>query len=83
MTAITFDTHQFIRTLEDSGIPNAHAEAISRAFKNAQHEAEVATKTDIERLHSEMREMELRLTLRIGATMAAAIAVIAALDTFL
>lgn len=37
---ITFDTHKFVRTLKDAGVPESQAEA----FKEAQGEADLATK---------------------------------------
>jgi len=54
MTAITFDTLRFVRTLEDAGVDKKQAEAISRAFKDAQGEAELATKRDV-------RETDLKI----------------------
>jgi hypothetical protein len=54
MATITFDTHQFIRTLEDSGIPVKQAEAITAAFKAAQAETQPATKQDTELIRNEM-----------------------------
>jgi hypothetical protein len=50
MTAITFDTHKFIRKLEEAGFDPKQAEAVADAFKEAQGEAEIATKRDIERV---------------------------------
>ena len=35
MTAIAFDTHKFIRTIKESGIPENQAEAIADAFRTA------------------------------------------------
>lgn len=72
MTTIAFDTHKFIRTLKDAGIPESQAEAISEAFRTAHIEAEVATKTDL-------RELEYRLIIKLGAMMMAGIATVAAL----
>jgi hypothetical protein len=72
MSTITFDTHKFIRTLKESGIPETQAEAIAEAFRAAHFEAEVATKTDL-------RELEYRLVIKLGAMMMAAVAVVAAL----
>lgn len=72
MATITFDTHKFIRTLKESGIPENQAEAIAEAFKAAHFEAELATKTDL-------RELEYRLIIKLGAMMMAAIAVVATL----
>lgn len=57
MTATTFDTHKFIRKLREAGLPESQAEAISDAFKEAQGEAELATKRDL-------RETELRIDAR-------------------
>jgi hypothetical protein len=54
MTAITFDTHKFIRTLEQAGFDPKQAEAVADAFKEAQGEAEIATKRDIERLEAKL-----------------------------
>lgn len=35
MTILTFDTHQFIRTLQDAGFEQPQAEAVANAFKDA------------------------------------------------
>ena len=83
MTTIAFDTHKFIRTLKESGIPENQAEAISEAFRTAHVEAELATKIDLQALElalkSEIRELEYRLTIKLGAMMMAAVAAVAAL----
>ena len=86
MTAITFDTHKFIRRLKEAGIPEAQAEAISEAFREAQGEAELATKGDIgdvrreiADLRRDMREMEYRIVIKLGASMAFSIGVVATL----
>jgi len=72
MATITFDTHKFIRTLKASGIPEDQAEAIAEAFREAHLEAELATKSDL-------RELEYRLIIKLGAMMMAAIAVVVTL----
>jgi hypothetical protein len=72
MAAITFDTHKFIRTLKESGIPENQAEAIAEAFRAAHIEAELATKSDL-------RELECRLVIKLGAMTMAAVAAVAAL----
>ena len=33
MTAITFDTHKFVRRLKEAGLPEMQAEAIADAFR--------------------------------------------------
>ncbi|MDP2752602.1 MAG: hypothetical protein Q8O31_08390 [Rhodocyclaceae bacterium] len=69
MSAMTFDTYQFIQTLEQAGMPLKQAEAISQAFKTVQHETEPATKADVKMemlaMRSDIREMEQRLDARI------------------
>lgn len=72
MASITFGTHKFIRTLQASGISEDQAEAIAEAFKSAHIEAELATKADL-------RELEYRLIIELGAMMMAGIAMVATL----
>lgn len=83
MTTIVFDTHKFIRTLKESGIPENQAEAISEAFRAAHVEAELATKADLQALElalkADLRELEYRLTIKLGTMMMAAIAAVATL----
>jgi len=79
MTTITFDTHKFICTLKEAGVPESQAEAISEAFKEAQGEAELATKRDIDDVRRDMREMEQRLIIKLGALVAFAIGIVAVL----
>ncbi len=50
MSSITFDTLKFAKTLEQAGFGQQQAEALSRAFKDASSEAQLATGDDIERL---------------------------------
>jgi len=54
-TAVTFDTHEFIRTLESAGMPTEQAEAISSAVRKAQANADVATKGDVSELRAEVK----------------------------
>jgi len=54
MTIITFDTHKFVRRLEAAGFKSRQAEAVADAFSEAQGEAEVATRLDIERLEAKL-----------------------------
>jgi hypothetical protein len=90
MTAITFDTHKFVRTLKDAGVPESQAEAFSEAFKEAQGEADLATKRDIDDLRrdidvlrhdmdSRFIQTEQRLVIKLGGLMALSIGVVAAL----
>lgn len=54
MSALTFDTHEFIKTLTESGFETRQAEAVSKAFKAASGEAELATKRDLEVMGMEL-----------------------------
>jgi len=93
MTTITFDTHKFVRRLVAEGATEgqaqAHVDALQEAFaSHVQTSSEgFATKADVKEevapLRTEMKEMELRLTLRLGGVVAAGIAATAALAKFL
>ena len=58
MATITFDTHKFVRRLQEAGFEEKQAEAISETFKEASGEAELATKRDIERLEARFDKLE-------------------------
>ena len=79
MTAITFDTHKFVRRLKEAGLPETQAEAIADAFRDAQGEAELATKHDIETLRRDLKELESRMTIRLGLMLVAAVGAAATL----
>lgn len=66
MTTLTFDTHQFIRTLQDAGFEQPQAEIVANAFKEASSQAEIVTKSDIDLVRRDMRESELRLEAKIS-----------------
>jgi len=70
MLAVTFDTHKFIKTLEEAGVPEPQAEAISTAVRESHEAADVATKGDLRELETnlrhEIRELELRIDTRFG-----------------
>lgn len=90
MTAITFDTHKFVRTLKNAGVPESQAEAFSEAFKEAQGEAELATQRDINDVRRDINDLrrdmdtrliqlEQRLIIKLGGLMALSISIVAAL----
>lgn len=66
MSTITFDTYQFIKTLQDAGFERPQAEAVASAFKDASSQAEIATQNDIELVRRDIRESELRLEAKIS-----------------
>ncbi|MBF0285803.1 MAG: DUF1640 domain-containing protein [Magnetococcales bacterium] len=55
MHAITFDTLKFVRILKDAGFEEKQAEAVSRAFKEAQGESDLASKADLRLAIAELR----------------------------
>jgi CxxC motif-containing protein (DUF1111 family) len=71
MTAVPFDTLKFARKLENAGFAPDQAARTSEALAEAMEGAELATKSDLRTesfsIKSEMREMELRLTIKMGA----------------
>jgi hypothetical protein len=73
MSAITFDTHQLVKELQQRGFSAEQAEGINDALKNALTVGEVATRRDL-------KELELNLTIKIGALIVAAIGLITAIQ---
>jgi hypothetical protein len=48
MATITFDTLKFVEKLNASGIPDEQAKAIVEAFRDAQSDADLVTKEDLQ-----------------------------------
>jgi len=67
MNTITFDTLKFAQTLEDAGADRA------QAVRDSHDAAELATKSDLREFKAEMkvemRELEMRLMLKLGSLM--------------
>jgi hypothetical protein len=76
MSAVTFDTLQFVKTLEAAGVSAPQAEAIATAVKDSHETAELATKSDL-------RELELRMTIKLGGMLVVAVGVMTALNKLL
>lgn len=57
MSAITFDTLKFARTLKDAGVPDDQAEAFANAFRDATSE-ELVTR---DYLNSRIADVETRV----------------------
>ena len=85
MATITFDTLKFANTLKDAGVPPAQAEAEAVALSEVLEVnlKEFVTKDDlkyeVELLRRDMRDMEQRLIIKLGALMAFSIGIVAAL----
>ncbi len=71
MATIVFDTHAFVKELAEAGMPEKQAEVLARSQATLINET-LATKQDL-------KELELRLTIRLGSMMVIAIGVVAAL----
>uniref|UniRef100_A0A7C3UYB9 DUF1640 domain-containing protein n=1 Tax=Desulfobacca acetoxidans TaxID=60893 RepID=A0A7C3UYB9_9BACT len=86
MRTLAFDTLEFAKKLKAANFTQDQAEALAEAIAGIVEER-LATKQDLKeleiRLEARLREMELRLrhdlTLRLGAMLAAAVALVAAL----
>ena len=58
MATVTFDTHKFVETLKEAGVPEIQAKAFSTAVRDSHEAADVATKGGIADLRHEMKELE-------------------------
>ncbi len=71
MSTLVFDTHAFVKELTRAGMPEEQAEVLARSQAMLIDE-KLATKQDL-------KELELRLTVRLGSMMVVAVEVVAAL----
>ena len=71
MAMLTFDTHAFVKELIQAGMPEGQAEVLARSQATLIDE-KLATKQDL-------KELELRLTIRLGSMMVVAVGAVAAL----
>jgi hypothetical protein len=82
MTTTTFDTLGYFERLKSAGMPEQQAKVQTEALREI-IEDKLATKKDLmdmeSRLEAKVRELEYRLVIRLGAMMAASVAVVAAL----
>lgn len=85
MTAIAFDTLKFANRLKAVGVPDKQAEAQAEVLSEALEVnlKELVTKDDlgreIEFIRRDLREMEQRLTIKLGGMLVVAVGVVAAL----
>jgi hypothetical protein len=82
MSTITFDTLKYAERLEKAGLTREQASAMAEAQKEVFAEAletQLATKPDIARLENRIEQMELKLTIKLGAMMVVAVGAVAAL----
>ena len=72
MTTLAFDTHKAVKALREAGFEDAQAEAVIEQMRVALGD-NVATKDDLEKL-------ELRMTLKMYAAVAAGVGMVKVLD---
>ncbi len=76
MTGVAFDTLKLARRLrEQAGFTPEHAEAASEALAEAIGGAELVTKTD---LQIALRDLEQRLTIKLGSMLIVAVGILLA-----
>jgi len=82
MTTLTFDTLGYAKKLQELGFTREQAEGFAEIQRDI-IEDRLATKQDLReletRLDNKIEKLEYRLTIRLGAMMAASIAIVAAL----
>lgn len=76
--AIAFDTLAYAKKLAAAGFTQQQAEVQAEAMAEIIDER-LATKQDIMQLQRDLKELEMRLTIRLGGMMAVSIAIVAAL----
>jgi len=82
MSAITFDTHAYIKKLEAVGVTEKQAEVQAQAISELVNDR-LVTKEDLEHATKELehtiKELEYRLVIRLGGMMVVAIGIVTAL----
>jgi hypothetical protein len=78
MSSATFDTLGYFERLKAAGMPDEQAKAVTNTIREVIDER-LATKQDMKDIRAELKELEYRLTIRLGGMMAASIAIVAAL----
>ncbi|MEO5347467.1 MAG: CCDC90 family protein [Magnetococcus sp. YQC-9] len=66
--AVTFDTLKFVETLKASGFDEPQAKGMAVAIQEVQKSnlADLATKGDIKELQRDIKELELRMVIKMG-----------------
>ncbi len=92
MSTIAFDTLKYSKRLKDAGVPDKQAEAEAEALAEVLEVnlKELATKSDLlavkidltrdmDLIRRDLREMEQRMTIKLGGMLMAGIAIVATL----
>lgn len=78
MIAATFDTLKYAKQLKEAGVPEKQAEIQAEALKEVV-DNNLATKQDIIDLKHDIKDLEYKLTIRMGAFAVAIITILAAI----
>jgi len=78
MASAIFDTHAFVKRLTAAGMPVEQAEVLADEHAHLPGE-QLGTKQDVALLRTDLEKLKDQLTIRLGAMLAAAVAIIAAL----
>jgi hypothetical protein len=74
MSSITFDTHKFVRKLQEAGFDERQAEGLTEAMRSAIDESELVTKKDLQIELSPIKADLNLLKWMMGALIAIAVA---------
>jgi hypothetical protein len=74
MSSITFDTHKFVRKLQEAGFNEKQAEGLTEAMRSAIDESELVTKKDLQIELSPIKADLNLLKWMMGALIAIAVA---------
>lgn len=78
MNTVAFDTLKFAKRMTEAGFTKKQAETLAEEQAGL-IENNLATKRDIAELRRDMKELEHRLTIRLGGMLVTGIAIVAAL----
>ncbi|MFZ5467352.1 MAG: coiled-coil domain-containing protein [Pseudomonadota bacterium] len=79
MATITFDTHKFVRKLQDAGFEQKQAEALTEAMRAAIDESELVTRKDLQIELAPVRADLNLLKWMVGLLIGIAVAILARL----
>jgi hypothetical protein len=78
MASAIFDPHAFVKRMTAAGMPVEQAEILADEHARLLG-VQLATKQDVALLRTDLERLKDQLTIRLGAMLAAAIAIVAAL----
>jgi len=81
VTTIILDTHRLISRLKQHGFTEEQATGISEAMQEIDL-SHLATRGDIKELELRLKELELRMTVKLGSLIAVGVAFLAVLKFF-